>query len=201
VKKLAIIGSALTGGAAQVIDAVSTYNDYRAVAIFDNHTDAIGRSVFGVNVVASSMDVRKHWEQGLFDEVVLAIGGNLKERERLYNDLTSVGIPFANVIDRTAQIRLGVNMGSGNVILANVFIGPSVSIANNCYIITNTCINHHSKVGSHVYFSAGCTIAGDVVIGNRVRFDTASGAKARMNIADDASVPAGHIVTQLSETM
>jgi UDP-3-O-[3-hydroxymyristoyl] glucosamine N-acyltransferase len=80
--------------------------------------------------------------------------------------------------------------------LANVFIGPLVTLGDNCYVITNTCINHDSRVGSHVYFSAGCTIAGDVQIGNRVRFDTASGAKARIKIKDDFFLAAGKILTK-----
>jgi sugar O-acyltransferase (sialic acid O-acetyltransferase NeuD family) len=195
-KRLAIIGSALSGGAAQIIDAVSTQCDYKAVAIFDNQEKLRGTNVLGVPVVSTSSDVEIYWKRGLFDEAVIAIGGDLKERERLFKYFRSIGVPFANIIDRTAEIRTGAKIGCGNVILAKVFVGPLVSIGDNCYVITNTCINHDSRVGSHVYFSAGCVIAGDVEIGDRVRFDTASGAKARIRIRDDSSVTAGKILLE-----
>ena len=195
-KRLAIVGSALSGGAAQIIDAVRTRPEYEVFAIFDNHPSSLSARILGVPVVSTSNDVESYWKRGDFDEVVIAIGGDLKERQRLFVYLQSVGIPFANIIDHTAEIRSGARIGYGNVILANVFIGPLVSIGDNCYIIGNTCINHDSKVGSHVYFSAGCVIAGDVKIGNRVRFDTASGAKARVKIRDDFSVTSGKILSE-----
>jgi sugar O-acyltransferase (sialic acid O-acetyltransferase NeuD family) len=195
-KRLAIVGSALSGGAAQIIDAASTRSEYKVVAIFDNDPRSQGKRVLDVPVVSVSNDVGTYWKRGDFDEVVIAIGGDLKERQRLFDYLQLIGIPFANIIDRTAEVRLEAKIGCGNVILANVFIGPLVSIGDNCYIIGNTCINHDSKIGSHAYFSAGCVIAGDVEIGNRVRFDTGSGAKARIKIRDDFNVASGRILTE-----
>lgn len=192
-KKLAIVGSSLSGGAAQIIDAVNSSCEYQPVAIFDNDLKALGRKIFDVPVIASSLEIETYWNDGFFDEIVIAIGGNLKERQRLFDCLRKLNIPFANIIDKTAQLRLGTQIGSGNVILANVFIGPLVTIGDNCYIITNTCINHESRVGSHVFFSTGCSIAGDVHIGNRVSFGTGSGAIARSNIPDDIVVKPGEI--------
>jgi UDP-perosamine 4-acetyltransferase len=195
-KRLAIVGSAASGGAAQVIDAVITGSQYKAVAIFDNDESLRGKFFLGVPVIASSDKVVEYWKRKEFDEVIIAIGGNLNERQRLFNEFNLLGIPFANVIDRSAKLRSAVNIGRGNVILANVFIGPYVTLGDNCYLITNTCINHDSVVGSHVYFSAGCVIAGNVHIGNRVRFDTASGSKANINIKDDFIVPAGKMLVE-----
>ena len=195
-KRLAIVGSAASGGAAQVIDAILTGPQYKAVAIFDNDESLLGKFVLSVPVIASSDKVVEYWKRHEFDEVIIAIGGNLNERQRLFDEFNFLGIPFANVIDRSAKLRSAVNIGRGNVILANVFIGPHVTLGDNCYLITNTCINHDSVVGSHVYFSAGCVIAGNVKVGDRVRFDTASGSKANIKIKDDFIVPAGKILLE-----
>jgi len=195
-KKLAIIGSALTGGAAQIIDAVRRSNSYEVTAIFDNNPHSLGQKILNVPVIASSFDVYDHWKGSAFEEVVIAIGGDLSERQRLFDSLQKQGIPFANVIDPTADIRSEVKLGIGNVILANVFLGPYVTVGDNCYIITNTCINHDTIIGSHVYFSAGCVIAGSVKIGDRVRFDTASGAKAKISVNDDKTISAGKILIE-----
>ena len=195
-KKLAIIGSAFSGGAAQIIDAVSTKSEYRAVAIFDSDKSMQGKSVLNIPVVAASDRVEEFWRNGFFEEVIIGLGGNLIERQKFFDYLNSLAIPFANIIDRSAQLRSGTQIGKGNVILANVFIGPLVTLGDNCYVITNSSINHDSRIGSHVYFSTGCSIAGDVQIGNRVRFDTASGAKARIKVKDDFFVPAGKILIE-----
>ncbi len=195
-KKLAIIGSALSGGAAQVIDAAISSCTHRPVAIFDSKPNAIGLSVLGVPVVGSSGDIKSFWKKKEFDEIVIAIGGDLLERQKVYETLRTLGVPFANVIDKTAQIRMGAEIGLGNVILANVFIGPSVKIGNNCYLITNTSINHDTRVGSHVYFGPGCTVAGHVTIGDRVRLDINSGVKAKLKVENDSYIPPGKILTK-----
>lgn len=194
-KKLAIVGSAAGGGAAQVIDAVRTRSDFDIFGVFDNDINLIGAEILGVKVVASSGDVAEYWKSRSFDEIVLAIGGDLLERQNVFKNLKALGIPFANVIDSTAQIRSGATIGDGNVLLANVFLGPFSSIGDNCYLITGTNINHHSIIGSHCYFSASCVLAGEVTVGDRVRFDTGSGAKARVTVPDDTFVAAGEIRT------
>ena len=194
-KRLAVVGSALSGGAAQIIDAVGTHKEFVVVAIFDSDESAMGRQIFGVPVLSSSDAVREYYDLDFFDEVIIAIGGDLVERERIFIDLISLNIPLANVIDSSAQLRSNAVIGVGNVILGNVFIGPGVTIADNCYVISGTTINHDCKVGSHTYFSSGCTLAGNVVVGERVRFDTASGAKANTVIGDDEYIYPGKIVT------
>lgn len=74
--------------------------------------------------------------------------------------------------------------------------GPTQLLGDNCYLISNTCINHDCVIGSHIYFSAGCVIAGNVKIDDRVRFDTSSGSKANITFKDDYIVPASKILTQ-----
>ena len=132
--------------------------------------------------------------EAFFDEVVIAIGGDLIERERVFTDLKKHEIPLANIIDATAQLRIGTSIGVGNVILGNVFLGPNVTIGDNCYIIGNTIINHDCNIGSHSYFSSGCTLAGNVIVGERVRFDIASGSKANLVIRDDEYISPGQIL-------
>jgi len=77
------------------------------------------------------------------------------------------------------------------VILGKVFIGPNVTTGDNCYVIGNTIINHDCNVGSHSFFSAGCTLAGHVVVGDRVKFDIASGSKAHVVLEDDTYIQPG----------
>lgn len=102
--------------------------------------------------------------------------------------------PFADIIDATAQLRIGTPIGVGNVILGNVFLGPNVIIGNNRYIIGNTTVNHDCNIGSHSYFSSGCTLAGNVIVGERVRFDITNGSKANLVIRDDEYISPSQIL-------
>lgn len=194
--KLAIIGSAKGGGAAQVIDATNE-TKYNPVAIFDNDINTHHTKVLGVPVLGDS-DIETilfHYSSKLFDEIIIAIGGNLWEREKIFKQLQDKNIPIANVIDPTVQLRSEVKIGIGNVILGNVYLGPYVEIGNNCYIINNTTIQHHSKIGHHCYFSTSVALAGRVIVGERVRFDTRSGVKADITIGDNSYISAGCLIT------
>ena len=97
-KKLAVVGSAISGGAAQIIDAVRTKDEYEVVAVFDNDIEAIGHTIFGVPILASSLEVERYWNLTIFDEIIIGIGGDLYERESLFNKYRQLGIPFANLI-------------------------------------------------------------------------------------------------------
>jgi len=194
-KRIAVIGSAIGGGAAQVIDAL-VGTDVQATGVFDNDDRARGKDVLGVPVLGDSSlpTIAQAHAQGRFDAAVIAIGGDLRERERIFRALQQAGIPTTNVVDPTVQIRSGATIGTGNVLLGGVYLGPHATIGDNCYIINGTTIQHETIVGDHSYFSAGCGLAGRIRVGQRVRFDTGSGAKANLSVGDDAVVGAGLVL-------
>jgi NDP-sugar pyrophosphorylase family protein len=182
--RIAVIGSALGGGAAQVIDAISRSAAQVATAIYDNSPEAIGKYINGIQVVGSSNNVIEAYKEGAFDAAIIAIG-NIKLRKDVFDWLTHASIPLCNVIDKDAVVSTTALIGIGNVFLCHTYIGPGVIIRNNCYIITGSRINHDSSLGSHCYLSTGVSIAGRVKIGDMVKFDTSSGS------APDCLIPAG----------
>lgn len=194
-ERIAILGSARGGGAAQVVDVLSRCTDQTAALILDSDARSHGQQVFGAPVVGSTSEALLRWEAGEYDAAVIAIGSDLTERERLFRWLRDAGVPISNVVDPSVCIGLGVTMGCGNVILPCCVLGPDAAIGDNCYIISNTAIQHHSVLGDHCYCSTSVAIAGNVRIGDRVRFDTGSGARAKITLGSDLSIPAGVIVT------
>lgn len=192
-KRVAIAGSALGGGAAQVIDAIRRGFDYDAVGIFDNNEEAWGKDVDGVKVVGSSKEIVEAYRSGLFDAVVIAVGDVVMRRD-LFEVLKLKLVPFCNVIDKDAIISPSAKIGIGNVFLCHSYVGPGVTIGDNCYIITGSRINHDSQVGSHCYLSTGVSIAGRVRVGDLVKFETASGSAPDCHIPSGSTVPPGQIV-------
>lgn len=193
--KLAVVGSARGGGAAQVIDACRG-TAHRPVAVFDNDASLHGTPILDVPVVADSSIDAIGAHRHMFDALVIAIGGNLRERERLFHALVAAGLELTNVIDPGAQLRSGVVLGRGNVIIGGVYLGPEVTLGDNCYLIGPTVMHHHTKIGSHCYFSASSTLAGRVSVGDRVRFEMCSGAKADVRIGADCVVGMNCVVRE-----
>lgn len=182
--RIAVVGSALGGGAAQVIDAISRSADQVAVAIYDNNPEALGISLHGIQVAGPSNTVIQAYKSGSFDAAIIAIG-NIQLRKEVFDSLIHASIPLCNVIDRDAVVSRTAKIGIGNVFLCHSYVGPGVIIRDNCYIITGSRINHDSTLGSHCYLSTGVSIAGRVEVGDMVKFDTASGS------APDCLIPAG----------
>jgi UDP-perosamine 4-acetyltransferase len=191
-RRVAIVGSALAGGAAQIIDALDGSSELVAVAIYDSDARAAGRSVLGIPVRGSSSDVAAAFRREELDCAVVGIG-TLTIREAVFAQLLADGVPTCNVIDRSATVSRFAALGTGNVVLATSYLGPEVVLGDNCYLVTGTRINHHTRVGSHCYFASGVTISGRVTIGSRVRFDLASVAATDAAVPDGTVVPAGTI--------
>jgi FlaA1/EpsC-like NDP-sugar epimerase len=111
--RLAIYGSALGGGAGQIIEALNLRENLKPIFILDRDTSAIGKVIFGVPVAGSTEEFTERWSKGEFDEAIVAIGGDLIERKKAYDLITSLNIPVANVIDPGCQVWAGCKVRSG----------------------------------------------------------------------------------------
>lgn len=185
--KLAIIGSALTGGAIQVIDVLLEDNITNEIRVYDDDQSALNTEILGVSVVGSTDRLEADFANHIVDCAIVAVG-SIVPRRLLFERFRRVGIPFVNIISSKAVVSRWARLGIGNVVLPMVYIGPKVKMADNNYLTTQVVINHDSVVGSHCYFSTSVSIAGRVRIGDGVRFDTSASVTA------DAVVPADALI-------
>lgn len=195
-QRLAILGSAVSGGALQVIDAALTTNDLLPACIYDSDPHSHGTQVLGIPVVGSTEICLEEFKKNRFDCAVVAIGGNTKIRQLVFEKIKTQKIPLANVISQHAMISSSARFGEGNVVLPGVYIGPLVIVHDNCYFISGTTINHHTIIHSHSYCSTGVSIASHVVVGSGSRFDTASFAISRSIFKPFSVVPAGETLME-----
>lgn len=182
-KRIAIIGSALGGGAGQIIEAIQ--NNLKPVFILDRDPSIIGKEVFGVKVLGPADEIIERWNKKEFDEAIIAIGGDLEERKRLYEYFIENGIPLTNVIDPAVRFGLGVKMGTGNVILNNSYFGNSVNIGNNNYILNQCSVQHDTLIADHNYLATNVTIGAKVKIGSLNRFGIKSVVETRATIENN----------------
>lgn len=180
--KIAIIGSALAGGAVQIVDVLLEHMIYSDISIYDDDFSAQGAHILGFPVVGTIERVGLDFADSKIDCAIIAVG-SVEPRRSLFEKLRKIGIPFPNIVSGRSVISKSAIMGSGNVVLPMVYLGPNTSIGDNNYFTTSTTINHDTIVGSHCYFSTGVSIAGRAQIGDAVRLDTACSVTA------DAVVP------------
>ncbi len=188
--KLAIIGSALAGGSLQIVDLVLDDHLASDIRIYDDREDAQGCTVLGIPVVGPLDRLLLDVSDGLVDSAIIAVG-SVGPRRELYSRYSKESLRFPNIISSKSDISRSAVLGSGNVILPRVYIGPRVVIADNNYFTTSTIVNHDTSIGSHCYFSTSVSVAGRVSIGDSVRLDTACCVTADAVVEDDSLIGPG----------
>lgn len=194
-QRIGIIGGVSGGGALLIADSLLASKTQRAVAIFDQDSSKHGSNVLGVTV-AGTMETMREWlARRQLDAVVIAFNRNLDDRKKAYADLANAGVPFANVIDATCEIRSQVRIGTGNAILGRAYIGACTSIGDNNFISANVCLEHGNTVGSHCAFGPGVFTSGNVTIGDKIRFATGIFIEPSLTIGSNATLSSGSIIT------
>ena len=196
VKRIGVIGGVSGGGALITIDAIADTVGQIATCIFDENPVFHGQSVLGVPVVGGIDSLDKLILDGKVDAVVIAFNRDLKERQNVYEVLSSKGVPFVNVIAKSAQIRSCVTIGTGNVILSGVYVGACSVIGNNNFISANVYLEHGAILGDSNAFGPLVSTSGNVTIGSSVRFGTGIFVEPEISIGDYSSIASGSIITK-----
>ena len=121
-------------------------------------------------------------------------------RREVFESLIARGVPFTNVIDRTAILRTNVEIGTGNVILGSTYLGACTLVGDNNFISSNVCLEHGNVLGSHSAFGPGVVTSGNVSIGSGVRFGTGIFIEPLVSIGDGSVIASGSIITKDVQT-
>jgi acetyltransferase-like isoleucine patch superfamily enzyme len=85
-------------------------------------------------------------------------------REKLFNRIREMGYKIGSYID-PRSIMYASQLGEGNIILGECYLGPEVKIGEGNIIKHGTYIDHDTNVGNFNFFAVS-SVAGDVKIGN-----------------------------------
>ena len=194
VQRIAIVGAGK--GAVQVIDTLLKIPDQRAVMLFDDDKDLLGKTVMGVPVVGpiDADIIENMYKQGKFDAVIISISTSVKFRTKVFEQLNQKGIKFANVIHPTVCTGANVSIGSGNVILAFCHIGACAIIGDNNFLSAYCSIEHHSILSNNCSFGPGVITSSRVHFGDRVRCGTGIFIESFLKIGHDSIIGSGCIV-------
>lgn len=186
----------LGGGnvACLVLDILARVPQQNAVAILDDNPAMHNTTVMGVPVLGNLDKVKSLFDQNFYDKAALAVG-ILPTRRELFEKLSNLGIPFANIIDPSAIIGVNATLGTGNMIMAFCRLGPESHLGDNNFLSAYVNIEHHNRMGSHCTFGPGVAMSGGVTIGNSVRFGTGIFIEPRLTIGDNAVIASGVTLT------
>lgn len=193
-QRLLLVGAGL--GATQVIDVLASSPQQSAIGIVDDDASRWGSRIRGIPVVGGSGAIAALWERSAMDAVVITISTSVQARSRLRQVCNVAGVPLANVIDSTAKLSTGVQLGSGNVICAFVHLGTETRLGDNNFISAFNSYDHHNVLGSDISTGPGCMTSGEVHIEDRVRLGTGVFVEPKLTLGTDAAVASGSIIVR-----
>lgn len=192
-KRLAIIGSGDLGE--QLAWHARQDNHYTVVGFFDDFAEP-GLARHGLPVLGKVSDVLPSFKEGLFDELLLAIGYKHFEQRRAIYDSLKNEIPFGKLIHSSSYIDPSVRIGSGVVVYPGCVVDMKARLEDNVLLNAGVVIAHDTTIGSHSFLSPGVKVAGFVSVGNCVSLGIGTSVVDKLQIADFVRTGAGAVVTE-----
>ena len=146
-----------------IMDILEKQGGYNILGTIDDFKDK-GTNVWcDYNVIGGLESVGDI--SNLFGGVV-SIGDNWI-RSKVVNRILELypDFRFLNAVHPSSQIARDVEMGVGNVIMANTAINSNSYIGNHCIINTSSSVDHDNRLEDFVTMAPGAITGGDVTVG------------------------------------
>ena len=192
-KRLAIIGSGDLGE--QIAWHAANDNQYHVVGFFDDFAER-GIARHGFPVLGAVADVRSSYANGVFDELLLAIGyKHFEQRMHIFDSLKNE-IPFGRLIHSSAYVDESVKLGSGVVVYPGCVVDMKAHLNDNVLLNAGVVVAHDTTIGSHSFLSPGVKVAGFVSVGNCVSLGIGTCVVDNLQLVDFVRTGAGAVVTE-----
>lgn len=189
-KKLLIIGA--SGHGKVVANIAQDCGEWDVISFLDDDKEKIGRNLLNYNVINSIDKLSLYIEEYHF---IIGIGNN-NIRQKLTNQLKSLGAKFATLVHPTAVIGLDVLIEEGTVVMPLCVINASSHIGEGCIINTRATIDHDCKIESYVHLSPGVSCGGSVQIKSKTWLGVGVKVINNIYISSESVVGAGAVVIE-----
>lgn len=191
-KKLAIIGS---GDLGQQIAAYIAQDSPNKVIGYYDDTKEKGIFINKIPVLGSLQEIKGNLGNGIFDELVVAIGyKHLEKKAEIYAMLQNLGAIFFTFIHSKAFVNPSAVIGTGTIIFPGCNIDQNVIIGNNVFLNLNCTISHDSIIGDNTFIAPAVAIAGFTKIGKKNMIGINATISDHVKIADSVVIGAGAVV-------
>lgn len=187
--QIIIVGAG--GFGKEVAFTIDSLQGYNIIGFIDDNPQNIGEKIYGKSVIGTLKLLQDCAKKV---NVVIAIG-DPAAREIVYEKLKSNEfITFPNIIDSTAILGHNIQLGIGNILMANTTYTSDIEIGNfNMFNIAST-IGHDSTIGDFNSFFPAVNISGNVKIGSKNQFGVGSKVIQDLTIGDSNVLGAGSVV-------
>ena len=190
-KRLAIIGSGDLGK--QIAHLAIQSNSYEIACYFDDFKRT-GALENGVPILGKMDGVYAQFENGVFDELVVAIGYKHMHTRKILFERFYETIPFGKIIHSSCTVDDSAMIGAGSVLFAGTIVEMHATIGENCLIYNCCNISHDSKIGSHSFYAPGVNVAGFCNVGCSVNLGIGTIISDNISIIDGTRTGAGTVV-------
>lgn len=191
-KKLLLIGGG--GHCRSILDSVLSSNQYHQIGIIDYNQSA---SAFEIPVVGTDDDLPRFRSEG-WNYAFVSLGsiGSTSSRRRLYQAVKEIGFRVPAIIDPTAIIANGTEIGEGTYIGKRVVVNTGSRIGICAILNTGSIIEHDCTVGEFSHISPGAILCGQTSIGNDTHVGAGSVVRQGINIGYAVLIGAGSVVVK-----
>lgn len=184
--KLIIIGA--SGHGKVVADIAIKMNKWQSIVFLDD--DESIKMSMNIEVISAARDALKY-----IDDYDIFVGiGNNSTRERIQENLKTVGASIPVLVHPDAVIGEQVEIGSGTVVMAGAVINCCTKIGKGCIINTGATIDHDNIIEDYVHISPGANLAGTVRVGKGTWIGIGSVVSNNISIIDNCKIGAGAVV-------
>ena len=190
-KKLLLIGGG--GHCHSVLETILTLKLYDEIGIIDS----IDSSYFGIHVVGNDDDIPALYKAGWTDAfITVGSVGDTRIRRRIYDTVKKHGLFVPTIIDSTAIIGRGVDLGEGTFIGKRAVVNAGVSIGTCAIINTGAIIEHDCRIGEFTHISPGTTLCGQVRVGRDSHVGAGSVVRQLIEIGNKTLIGAGSVIVK-----
>lgn len=192
-KRLTLIGTKEFSD--QIIHFAERTGDFEFIGYFDDLVEK-GTVINGFPVLGKVNEAVVFYQKKVFDCIFIAVGYTRFDLRQYYYEMLKGKVPFANIIDPTAELARDVKLGEGIYIGRNAIIDDETVIEDNVFIHRNNMVGHNSIVHKHTYLSGLDHMAGFCDIGERVFIGLSVCVADHVSICDDVWIGIGCIVAK-----
>lgn len=179
------------GGHAKVILDILHKQNRPVAGIVDDLADTNRGSVHGIPVQPVSKVLEK--QQIERTEWIIAVGNN-STRRTIAERLAARGYQFTNAVHPSAQIALGVTLGSGTVVMANSVINTDAQIGEHAIVNTGATIDHDCIIKDYAHIAPGSSLCGQVQIGEGAFLGVGTKVRPQIHVGSWTVCGAGSVL-------
>jgi sugar O-acyltransferase (sialic acid O-acetyltransferase NeuD family) len=151
--------------------------------LFDDNSEIVSLSGYSCSLFSRSVIRGK--------DLIITIGDN-RTRKLIVDKIGEVSYGIA--IDISSSVSKRSVIGNGSVIMPGTVINSGTVIGKHSIINTNASVDHDCKLEDFVHASPGCSVSGNVSIGEGTHVGTGASIIPNVNIGKWCIIGAGSVV-------